>query len=109
MSQKFEAQNAEWQSSKVKDIFSKELISHPEGTAKLILLKPGAVYPKHKHPNRTEYAYVISGTPTILVGDTNYECQAGEFVTMPTDTIHSLANHSSEDVTLFVGAIYHKE
>ncbi len=108
MTHKFEAQNAEWQPSKVDGIFSKDLVSHPEGTGKLILLKPGAIYPKHKHPKRTEYAYVIEGQPTILVGETNYECASGEFVTMPPDTIHSLANHSEKDVTLFVGAIYHQ-
>ena len=98
----------EWTPSKVTGIAGKDLVQFPEGTAKLIRLVAGAAYPKHQHPDRTEYAYVLSGKAVLTVGDEEFEANGGDFLTFPTDTPHALANRSEEEVLLFVGAIYHE-
>ena len=97
-----------WQRGNVPGVLGKDLAAFPEGTVKLIRLMPGAVYPRHQHPARTEYAYVISGQPTLSVADEVHESAPGDFVLFPTDTPHSLANHGEVEAMLLVGAIYHR-
>ncbi|MCF8567521.1 cupin domain-containing protein [Alicyclobacillus tolerans] len=99
----------DWEPTNVDGIAGKSLIQFAEGTAKLIRLKPGAQYPKHQHPKRTEYAYVLSGNAILTVGDKEFEASAGDFLMFPTDTPHALGNRSEADVLLFVGAVYHVE
>ncbi len=100
--------DGEWHSGNVAGVLGKDLASFPEGTAKLIRLMPGAVYPRHQHPKRTEYAYVIAGRPTLSVADEVHETAPGDFVLFPTDTPHALANHGEAEARLLVGAIYHR-
>lgn len=98
----------QWAPSNVSGVAGKDLIQFAEGTAKLIRLEPGAAYPQHQHPNRTEYAYVLSGTAVLSVADEDFEAHQGDFLAFPTDTPHALANRSDDEVLLFVGAIYHR-
>ena len=101
--------NLVWNPSNVQGISGKDLIQFSEGTAKLIRLEAGAAYPKHQHPNRTEYAYVLSGTAILTVDDEEFEAGPGDFLTFPTDTPHALANRSDTDALLFIGAVYHAD
>ncbi len=75
------------------------------GTAKLFRLEPGAAYPLHQHPDRSEYAYVLAGEPVLFDGETHHACRSGNVVTFPANTPHSLANPGTTEVLLFVGAI----
>ncbi len=97
----------EWKSTPVKGVSAKELIALSEGTAKLIRLEAHSQYPVHQHPDRSEYAYVLEGTPTLFDGQTHHPCRPGDFVTFPARTPHSLGNASDLPVLLFVGAIFH--
>ncbi|MDQ0191085.1 cupin domain-containing protein [Alicyclobacillus cycloheptanicus] len=98
-----------WEPTNVEGIAGKSLIQFAEGTAKLIRLEPGARYPNHQHPKRTEYAYVLSGNAILTVGDEELEATVGDFLMFPTDTPHALANRSDGDAVLFVGAVYHSD
>lgn len=97
-----------WQTTNVEGVLGRDLLALPEGTAKLIRLLPGARYPRHQHPTRTEYAYVLAGTPRLIVADQAYDAAVGDFVTFPTDTPHALENHAQVEALLLVGAVYHR-
>ena len=101
-------QEGTWQTTNVKGVLGKDLVAFPEGTVKLIRLVPGAEYPTHQHPGRTEYAYVLGGKPTLTVAGEAYEAEPGDFVTFPADTPHSLANQDPEEALLLVGAVYRR-
>lgn len=103
-----ETELKQWEPSKISGVFSKLLIQFPEGTGKLIQLKSGSHYPRHQHPDRTEYAYVLQGNPLISVGEDEYHCKPGDFVTIPAEAPHSLQNEMAEEAILFVGAIIQK-
>ena len=108
MSHRIQASEGEWLASHVAGVFGKDLVAFEEGTAKLIRLMPGASYPRHKHPARTEYAYVLAGAPTLHVNDTAHAAKPGDFVVFPAATPHALENPGAEEALLFVGAIYHR-
>lgn len=103
-----DTEQKQWEPSKVSGVFSKSLIQYPEGTGKLILLKAGAQYPRHQHPDRTEYAYVLKGSPILSVGEDEFHFKPGDFVTFPAGIPHSLQNAMADEAILFVGAIVQK-
>lgn len=107
MSHRIPKEEGTWEEGNVSGVLSKELLTFEEGTAKLIRLRPGAAYPRHQHPQRTEYAYVLEGHPTLTVDHEAYETNPGDFVAFPTDTPHALANPGDRDALLLVGAVYH--
>ncbi len=96
-----------WEPTPVTGVTVKELAHYSEGTAKLIRLAPGAEYPLHRHPQRTEYVYVLAGTATLTVADDTHDAQVGDFTLMPADTPHALANYTTFEALLWVGAIMH--
>lgn len=107
LSYKIAADEGSWTAGNVAGILSKDLAAFPEGAARLIRLLPGAAYPRHQHPKRTEYAYVVAGRPTLSVADETHDASPGDFVLFPTDTLHALENRGPEEALLLVGAIYH--
>lgn len=107
MSHRIAAGEGSWASANVAGVLRKDLAVFPEGTAKLIRLMPGAAYPRHKHPARTEYAYVVAGRPRLSVADEAHDVAPGDCVVFPTDTLHALENPGPEEALLLVGAIYH--
>lgn len=109
MSHRIPKTEGTWEEGNVAGVLSKGLLSFEEGTAKLIRLRSGAAYPRHQHPQRTEYAYVLEGHPTLTVDNEAYETEPGDFVTFPTDTPHALSNPGHQDALLLVGAVYHRQ
>ena len=107
MSNRIRASEGTWTTGNVAGVLSKERISFPEGTVKLIRLLPQASYPRHQHPARTEWAYVLAGSPTLTVGDEVHDATTGDFVIFPTDTLHALENRGEDEALLLVGAVYH--
>jgi quercetin dioxygenase-like cupin family protein len=97
-----------WQATPVEGVFGRDLLASPEGTAKLIRLMPGARYPLHRHPGRTEYTYVLAGSPRLIVDGRTYDASAGDFVTFPAGAPHALENQGETEALLFVGAVYHR-
>ena len=90
----------------IEGVSARELITLKEGTAKLIRLAPGAAYPEHQHPDRTEFTYVVSGRPRLFDGTVHHDCVPGDCVTFPAKTKHSLGNPGTEEVVLLAGAIF---
>ena len=99
--------DAEWKPTTVSGVSEKVMFARTEGAAKLIRLAPHAQYPVHQHPDRTEFAYVLAGTPELFDGEQHHPCRAGDVVTFPAKTPHSLGNPSDDEVLLLVGAIFH--
>jgi uncharacterized cupin superfamily protein len=68
----------------------------------LTQLLPGAVSALvHHHTKQDEFIYVLSGTPTLVVGDDRYVLNAGDCYGFRAGTGegHQLANNSAEPVT----------
>lgn len=49
----------------------------------------GNMYP-HTHAEEDENVYVLSGNPTVRLGDTNYELSPGSFIFMPKTVMHAI-------------------
>lgn len=94
-----------WVPTPVARVFQQELLHRPHGTAKLIRLDAGAVYPPHRHPDRTEYAFVVHGRCELTVDDEVISAAPGDFVSFPARVVHALANAGSTPAVLLVGAL----
>ncbi len=97
--------NMPWEPTSVAGVSVKELVHEAHGTAKLIRLTANSQYPEHRHPSCTEYVYVLTGILTITVDEQCQEASPGDFVLVPQDVLHALANNTLMDVVLWVGAI----
>ncbi|MGC4232111.1 MAG: cupin domain-containing protein [Niabella sp.] len=95
----------EWTYGKVKGFAGKDLIKLDNGTLKLVKVEAGASYPTHQHPDKTEFAYVVSGTPEFMIGETTFQSQCGDFFIFPRQEMHSIHNHSNGLCELLIGAI----
>lgn len=61
------------------------------GTVKFLKFSPGAKYPLHFHPDRSEWLYVISGDMTVEIDGKKLELSSGEFASFPVNSKHSLS------------------
>lgn len=95
----------EWIETKIKGFAGKELISLPNGSAKLVKIAPGATYPSHIHPDKTEYAHVIDGTLLCKIEAEEFYGNTGDFFVFPTGLYHALSNQSNEDCIVLIGSI----
>lgn len=94
-----------WETGKVKGFKGKGLIDLNNGGLKLVKVAAHACYPIHIHPDKTEYAYVVDGNPTMTIGETVYQGEKDDFFIFPKSTKHSIENPSDTECTLLVGAI----
>ncbi len=94
-----------WEPISVAGISVKDLVHQAHGTAKLIRLAAYAQYPEHRHPNRTEYVYVLRGVLTVTIDGERQEASSGDFMLIPQNILHALVNNTPTDVVLWVGAI----
>jgi quercetin dioxygenase-like cupin family protein len=99
------AREQPWTEGRVKLFSGKELISQENGGLKLVKVEPGASYPLHVHPDKTEYAYVLEGSPEFSVGDETHSSQPGEFVIFPANVKHAIRNKTRSGCVLLVGSI----
>ncbi len=90
---------------KVKGFFGKELISLTNGGLKLIKVVPLAIYPEHIHPDKTEYAYVLEGTPEFIINSERYLGETGDFFIFPFNTKHAIENNTNSECVLLIGSI----
>lgn len=98
-----------WETSKVNGIFSRDLLNDKDGTFKMIKLSPNSTYPIHRHPNKTEFAFVLQGTLTATIGEEEFTGEEGAFFTFPVGTMHELKNSDQDKETIIlVGAIMKK-
>ncbi len=75
------------------------LVSTDKLTAGFFRLLPGAYYFASSHANSDEFYYVITGTITILLNDTeSYDVKAGESFIIKTGDKHQVFNFTIEMV-----------
>lgn len=105
MNLKTEPQQLPWQAGKVPGFRSKELLSKYSTSIRLIRIEPGAAYPPHTHPDKTEFVYLLEGEATLRIADQAYAGHAGEFFVFPQHVRHSISNPTPATCTLLIGAI----
>lgn len=97
----------EWGEGKVKNYFGKNLLALENGTFKLVKANPNAIYPDHKHKDKTEFVYVLKGNPYFLIDTEEYHAKPNEFYIFPHGVKHAIRNKSDEECLMLVGAIKH--
>ena len=72
------------------------LILNDEAHYKLkqLQVEPGQRLSLQLHHKREEHWIVTKGTPEITVGEKTWQAKPGEYIFIPIETKHRLANHS---------------
>lgn len=80
------------------NIWSKEIYSDSLTSTYMIYIKKGVKL--HKHEWHTENVYVISGTGDMKLGEERLSIVAGDIITIPQNTPHSLVVTSRDPVSI---------
>src|SRR5580704_14228415 len=78
---------------------------HLEGqwnSVEYVLIEPGASVGEHVHARTEEIYYIVSGQAVVTVDGAEIMTGAGDLITAPIGTTHSIANRGPEDVRFFV-------
>lgn len=94
-----------WETGKIKGFSGKDLINLKNGALKIVKVNPSSTYPKHLHPDKTEFIYVLEGNPQITIGEEKFLGERSDFFILPSVVNHSIENHTSKECLLLVGAI----
>jgi len=105
MENKIQPDLLDWTAGKVKGFYGKEFISTNNGGVKLVKITSFSKYPLHKHPEKTEYAYVIKGNVEFNIENIQYTSEAGDFFIFPSNTNHAIENNTNEECLLLIGEI----
>jgi quercetin dioxygenase-like cupin family protein len=99
--------NTLWEqvSKAIEGIFQQWEIKNNNGTIKFLKFDAEKAYPRHHHPDRTEWLYVISGEMIAEIDDRTHNLSEGEFALFPLNSEHSLKAGRDGAVVLVV-AIY---
>lgn len=95
----------DWDPGKVEGFSGKNLIELENGGFKMVKVDAFATYPLHLHVNKTEFIYVLEGTPNITIDDKNYEGAKGDFFILPFSVKHGIANPTKSVCILLVGSM----
>jgi quercetin dioxygenase-like cupin family protein len=91
----------ETEMEKLNDKISRQMISGENATVSQLLLKRGAMVPRHSHVNE-QYSWIISGKLTFVFDDREIVVGAGEFLLIPANVPHSaVAEEDTVDVDIF--------
>ena len=83
------------------DKLSRQMISGENATISQLLLKKGAVVPRHSHVNE-QYSWIISGALRFVFDDREILVGAGEILLIPANVAHSaVALEDTVDVDIF--------
>jgi len=86
---------------KLNDLISRQMISGENATLSQLLLKRGAVVPRHSHENE-QYSWIISGALKFVFDDREILVGAGEVLLIPPHAPHSaVAMEDTVDVDFF--------
>ena len=105
MKNKIQQEELDWSTGKVSGFAGKELLNLQNGSVKLVEIDSMANYPEHIHPDKTEFAYVLQGTPDFIIGTESFTSKIGDFFIFPTNEKHAILNRSNSKCMLLVGAI----
>jgi quercetin dioxygenase-like cupin family protein len=93
-----------WKSLEVEqlnDKLSRQMISGENATISQLMLKKGAVVPRHAHVNE-QYSWIISGALKFVFDDREILVGAGEILLIPANLAHSaVAMEDTVDVDIF--------
>ena len=83
------------------DRLSRQMISGENATISQLLLKKGAVVPRHSHLNE-QYSWIISGALKFVFDDREILVGEGEILLIPANVAHSaVALEDTVDVDIF--------
>ena len=99
------SEQIEWVSGKVKGFAERDLIDLDNGGLKMVKVDAFTEYPTHRHPEKTEYIFVLEGTPQIEIGEDTYIGEKGDFFILPKAINHSIKNITDYECKLLVGSI----
>ena len=86
---------------KLNDKLSRQMISGENATISQLLLKKGAVVPRHSHMNE-QYSWILSGALKFIFDDREILVGAGEILLIPANVAHSaVALEDTVDVDIF--------
>jgi quercetin dioxygenase-like cupin family protein len=86
---------------KLNDKLSRQMISGENATISQLLLKQGAVVPRHSHVNE-QYSWILSGALKFVFDDREIVVNAGEILLIPANVPHSaVAMEDTVDVDIF--------
>jgi quercetin dioxygenase-like cupin family protein len=83
------------------DKLSRQMISGENATISQLVLKKGAVVPRHSHTNE-QYSWIISGSLKFIFDDREILVGAGEILVIPPNAAHgAVALEDTVDVDIF--------
>ena len=86
---------------KLNDKLSRQMISGENATISQLLMKQGAVVPRHSHLNE-QYSWILSGALKFVFDDREIVVSAGEVLLIPANVPHSaVAMEDTVDVDVF--------
>ena len=86
---------------KLNDKLSRQMISGENATISQLLLKKGAVVPRHSHVNE-QYSWILSGALKFVFDDREIVVNGGEILLIPANVAHSaVAMEDTVDVDIF--------
>ncbi|TAM78184.1 cupin domain-containing protein [bacterium] len=94
-----------WEATNVEGYEQKWLIRRSGASFKLVRIHAGARFPLHRHPDRTEYAYVLEGVLDATISGQTLRVGPGGFAEIPAGVEHGLFNPGSSDTIVQIGAI----
>jgi mannose-1-phosphate guanylyltransferase/mannose-1-phosphate guanylyltransferase/mannose-6-phosphate isomerase len=78
-----------------------EQFTHNESsTVKLLYINKGGKLSLQKHARRDEFWKIISGNPTVEIGDKKFEAKIGDELTVKAQTVHRLSAPQNDVVFL---------
>lgn len=78
------------------------LFDSPRMFCDVYCLRPGQSQKDHDHAANDKVYHVLTGTPTIRIGDERRVMQPGHTAVAPAGVIHGVVNESDHNATLLV-------
>jgi unsaturated pyranuronate lyase len=89
------------EAEKMNDLLSRQMISGENATISQLLMKRGAVVPRHSHVNE-QYSWILSGSLKFIFDDREILVGAGEVLLIPAHVPHgAVALEDTVDVDFF--------
>lgn len=99
-----EIQKTSWKAievEKMNDLLSRQMISGENATISQLLLKRGAVVPRHSHVNE-QYSWILSGSVKFMFDDREVLLGPGDILLIPAHAPHSaIALEDTVDIDIF--------
>ncbi|MEU9078783.1 cupin domain-containing protein [Kitasatospora sp. NPDC004745] len=71
-----------------------------------VVIEPGGSVGEHVHLRTEEIYYIVSGRAVVTMDGVEIEVAAGDLVTTPIGSAHSIANRGTEDMHFFVTEVF---